>query len=298
MAAPRSPFNPFALDRRIIFLLMGFAVAATLLFTFSIPIKPGHYARQYFEEMEKLKPGEVVILAGVYDPATSPEIKPMLKASIRHAFRKQAKIVTVGLWVQAPPLMDNAMREVLAEPEFATRRLAYGRDYAHLGFMSGFMLVVKGMNRDIHMTFPRDMFGSRLADLPLMRKVRDFEEVALVSEFAAGGPAGSPIGAAWVMFAKPSNPRFRVIAASTAVMAAETYPYLNSGQIKGFLGGLKGGADYEQLLGLGIDRGQALAYMPAQSVAHVLILIFVLIGNIAYFRERRARRQEGRARWS
>ncbi len=279
------------IDRRIIFLAMGLSVTLALIFRVSLPIHPGAYARKYYEEMEKLRPGDVVTLAGVYDPSTSPELQPMVKATLRHIFRKGAKAVTLGMWPQAPPLLDRAAREVLAEAEFSSMGLRYGHDFVHLGYMPGFFLVVKGMNRDIRQTFPKDMYGTPIENLPLTSRLRNFEDIALSVEFAAGGPAGAPIGASWVMFAKPVNPRYRVIAASTAVMAAETYPYLQAGQLKGFLGGMKGGADYESLLGLDMERGQALAYMPAQSVAHVVILIFILIGNVAYFMDRRDRRR-------
>ena len=287
-----------SIDRRIIFVIMGLSVAVTLLFKFEIPIKPGHFSRFYYEEMEKLKEGEVITIAGVYDPSTSPEIQPMVKATLRHAFRKNAKVVALGLWPQAPALIDRAYRDVLREPEFAGKGLRYGHDYVNLGYMAGFMLVVKGMNRDIHKTYPRDQYGTPVGDIPLMRRVHNFEDIALSIEYAAGGLAGSPIGSAWVMFAKPVNPRYRVLAASTAVMAAEAYPYLHSGQIKGFLGGLKGGADYESLLNLGIDRGDALGYMPAQSVAHIVILIFIVIGNTAFLLDRRRRGRGRRGRWN
>ncbi len=285
-----------SIDRRVIFLIMGLTVALTLLFKFPLPIKPGHFSRSYFDEMEKLEAGQVVTLAGVYDPSTSPEIQPMVKATIRHAFRRKAKVVTLALWPQAPALLDRAMRDVLNEPEFAEMKLTYGKDYVHLGYMSGFMLVVRGMNRDIHETFPNDMYGTPLGELALMQRVHNFEDVAISVEFASGGLSGSPIASAWVMFAKPVNPDYRVLAASTAVMAAEAYPYLGAGQIVGFLGGLKGAADYEALLGLDLTTGQALEFMPAQAAAHVVIMLFIIIGNVAYFVSRR-RSGKGGTSW-
>ena len=78
-----------------------------------------------------------------------------------------------------------------------------------------------------------------------------------------------------------------IAAGVTAVMGVEYYPYLQSGQLVGLLGGLKGAADYETL----IERvGKGTTRMTAQSFAHALIIVFVLIGNAAYVISRLRRR--------
>ena len=51
-------------------------------------------------------------------------------------------------------------------------------------------------------------------------------------------------------------------------------------QLKGLLGGLAGAAEYEHL----INRpDQAMAGMRPQSVGHIVIIGFILFGNLAYF---------------
>jgi len=75
-----------------------------------------------------------------------------------------------------------------------------------------------------------------------------------------------------------------VVSGNTAIQAILIYPYYNAGQIPGFLGGLKGAAEYESLVerpGLGVKG------MDAQSMAHLLMLSFIVIGNIGYFISRR-----------
>ena len=51
-------------------------------------------------------------------------------------------------------------------------------------------------------------------------------------------------------------------------------------RLKGLLGGLRPAAEYEILLE---QPGEAVAMMDAQSAAHITILAFILLGNIAYF---------------
>jgi len=49
----------------------------------------------------------------------------------------------------------------------------------------------------------------------------------------------------------------------------------------------------ETLLGLDEDRATATSYMPAQSVAHIVIMLFILAGNIGFILERRRKGEKG-----
>jgi hypothetical protein len=82
----------------------------------------------------------------------------------------------------------------------------------------------------------------------------------------------------------------KVGAGVTAVSAADAYPFLQSGQLTGLLAGMKGGAEYEILVsksGYSKATMPAVAAMDSQSLAHVVILLLVIIGNIAYFATRK-----------
>ena len=50
------------------------------------------------------------------------------------------------------------------------------------------------------------------------------------------------------------------------------------------IGGLAGAAEYEKLVEI---PGSATAGMRTQSIAHLIIVAFILIGNAAYFASRR-----------
>jgi len=68
--------------------------------------------------------------------------------------------------------------------------------------------------------------------------------------------------------------------ACTAVTAPEMYTFLNSGQLLGLMGGLKGAAEYEKLIEY---EGNARKGMDAQSVVHLVIVMFIVFSNIIYF---------------
>ncbi|MCH7493875.1 hypothetical protein IIA16_04100, partial [bacterium] len=65
----------------------------------------------------------------------------------------------------------------------------------------------------------------------------------------------------------------------TAVSAPEYYVFLQSGQMVGLLGGMKGGAEYEKLVGA---PDKATRGMDAQSLGHFVIVLFIILGNLGY----------------
>jgi hypothetical protein len=68
------------------------------------------------------------------------------------------------------------------------------------------------------------------------------------------------------------------------VMAPGSYPFKNAGLITGIVGGLKGGSEYEKLLGI---RAKASQGMDSQAVIHMFLIIIMVLGNIAYLMTRK-----------
>jgi len=67
-------------------------------------------------------------------------------------------------------------------------------------------------------------------------------------------------------------------------MAADYYPYLNSGQIFGLMGGMLGAAEYEKL----VKRpGRAMEAMRVHVWTHMVIILFIVIGNVGFFLTKR-----------
>ncbi|KPJ49054.1 hypothetical protein AMJ40_06385, partial [candidate division TA06 bacterium DG_26] len=123
----------------------------------------------------------------------------------------------------------------------------------------------------------------------MMDEIRNYDDIALVVTIS-----GSSIPESWISYA---HSRYGQLIASgvTAVMAADFYPYLQTGQFIGMLGGLKGASEYEILVeraGFSRERKTATIGMDSQSVVHLVIIVFIVLGNLAYFASRRTRREE------
>jgi len=262
------------LDRRIIFVLIAAAVIIPLLAPIGLPVTVTPQSESIYDEVEALPPGSNVIVSFDYDPAAAPEVHPMALSFLRHCFEKKHKVIIMALWPQGAQMAVRAIAEV--GPDFD---LEYGRDYVNLGYKPGGDIVIKSMGSSIPDVFPRDMAGRPTAELPLMKKVKNLEDVALVMDLSAGDP-GIP---AWVRVGNALYHR-KIAGGSTAVSAPQFFPYLQTGQLIGLLGGLKGAAEYETLVKY---PGAATSRMDSQSVAHLVIIAFIIFANAAYFISRR-----------
>ena len=263
-----------SIDRRIVFVLIALAVIIPVLKGIGLPVRVSSEVRQLYDAIDALPPGSKVLISLDYDPATFPEVYPMNLAVVRHMFKKDLKVVAMALWPMGPSLGEMAF-DAAAE-EYGK---AYGEDYANLGYKIGGIAVVSRVATALRDVYPEGQLGRPIDELAVMDGVTGFKDFKFIVDFSAGDP-GVPY---WVMIAA-SRYQMPLGAGCTAVSAPNFYPYLDAGQLVGLMGGMKGAAEYEILLGV---SGLATSGMDAQSIAHVVIIFFIVFGNIVYFIMRR-----------
>ncbi len=268
-----------SLDRRIIFIFIFFSVALPLIFSVGLPISTTKPVRDVYEHIEKLPPQSKILVSCDYDPGSMPELYPMNVAVFKHLFERDMKIYITELWPAAPPLVEDALEETAV-----AMGKEYGRDYVNLGYKSGQEVVIARMGTDIRELFPTDNYGTRLSEIPMMDGIENIQSFDFIMNISAGYPGTRE----WV---QQIVSRYDMDLASgcTAVSAPEYYAYHQSGQLIGLLGGLKASAEYEKLAGIPSDdppiMARATSGMDAQSMAHLVLVIFIVIGNIVYFFE-------------
>ena len=257
------------LDRRWIFLTMGLLVLIPLLFPLALPLSVSPPARSFYDAIEGVPDGSTVLMSCDYDPGAKPELVPMTRTALRQLFRKNCKVVVTVLWDGGPGLVDNVLREVAAE--YGGRK-QYGVDYVNLGYKEGREDVMVLMGQGIAHAFPRDYRGTPVTTMPIMSRVRDYSSFPLLVSISAGYPGTKE----WVQQVQ-SRFHMHMVSGCTAVSAPEYYPYLQSGQLMGLLGGMAGAAEYEKLAG---EKGSATRGMDAQSLAHVFVAFCIVLGNL------------------
>jgi hypothetical protein len=280
---PSSRFRDFALalgrvDRRILYLLMAIAVAVVLLRPIGLKIPITEEVRSVYEAIDVLPPGTPILISFDFGAPSMPELYPMAAAVVRHCFRRELRVLGVGLLPEGTSIGAQVLDSMAGE-----MGKVYGVDYVHLGYKPHIDAAILGMGEDIVRVFPRDFRSLPTAEHPVMQGVKSYRDIPLMVGFASGTELVS-----WIQYAGARYGQ-RIVCGAAAVMATVFYPYLNSGQIEGLIPGLRGASEYEQLTGV---AGRASGGMDAQSVAHLLIICYILFGNVGYLASRRARERE------
>lgn len=260
------------IDRRVIFLIVALSVAVPILLPLDLPIGASREADAYFDAMEALRAGETIIFSLDYEPDTMAELDPMSLATLRHAFRKDVRVIALTNYAGGAGIAERILRQ--AAEEYGKE---YGTDYVFLGYNPDWSATMLRMGESIRRTFPTDHYRTSTETIPLLAEVDSYADVPLLVTVTA-----SALAEYWVIWAGGKYGQ-KVIAGATAIQAVLVYPYFQTGQLSGFLGGLKGAAEYER--SIEID-GAGVSGMDAQSMAHLMIVLFILLGNVAYFLQR------------
>ena len=264
-----------SVDRRWIFLIIAAVVIVPLLFPIGLPIRATDTTKDVYDAIERLPAGSNVLLSTEYSPSTRPENHPMTISILRHLFKNNHKVFITCLWPDGQFMAQDALNQV-AKNEF---NKVYGEDYVFLGFRPGNEAVVKGIVSNIRKIYTVDVYQKKIDEIPLMKGINNFKDF----DFLFSSSAGFPGTIEWVQYA--SDPTGVPMASGvTSIQVNEVMPYVQAGQMVGVLAGMPGAAEYESLIN---QKGSATSGMDAQSVAHLVIVLFIILGNISFFIERK-----------
>ncbi|MDD2283090.1 MAG: hypothetical protein PHD92_06825 [Eubacteriales bacterium] len=258
-----------SIDRRIIYLILALSIILPLLFPIGFPVDTTKNTQDVYDQVNALAPGSVVLLSYDWDAASAPELLPQAEALTKHILDKKLKLVAVALWNQGATFADRVHNAIA--PEVGA---VYGQDYVNLGYRPGGSVVLNSLARDIHVTFPEDVARTKTASIPMMKEIKSIDDIDLIICLSAGDPGLrtyiEQIGAQYPV---------TISGGVTAVSVPGMLPYLQSGDLVGLLAGMSGAAQYENLVG---RPGLGLGGMDAQSISHLVIIAFIIIGNIAF----------------
>lgn len=280
------------LDRRWIFLMMFLAVGIPILYIGvtgkTFPETATKLAEDTFNAIDKLPPGSKILLSFDYDPASEGELEPMATSFVHHCCEKKHKMYFMALWPVGPQMVDETVEKVIRAHY---PHLEYGVDYVNLGFKSGNEGVIKVIVTDLRQLFTTDTRGTSLDNIPMTADLRNIQNMDLLINVSAGY-AGTK---EWVQYAVTAFPdKIRMVAGCTGVQAPLLYPYIPQ-QLVGLLGAIKGAAEYEMLVNKAYSGDapplpiylEGQRRMGPQLVAHVLMILLIIAGNVIYFMERR-----------
>lgn len=274
------------LDRRLIFMYIGMAVALPLFLNIPPPLAETQEVTSLVDGLKKLTPGSKVLLSCDFDPQSAPELQPMAVAFFKYAFMNDIDVIMMGLWPAGPQQGNQAIETALEVPEIKAKNPVYGVDYVNLGFQSGNEFVIQTMGQSFKQKFPTDVRRTPYDSIPLLQNVVNFSNVDYVFVLSSGRPGSRE----WVQYAAD---RFGITlgTGNTAVQTPEMYPYWRGGQMKGLIGGMAGAAEFEKQLNV---PAKATSFLLSQSFAHATVMALIIIGNLGYFAGRRREQSGGK----
>lgn len=241
-------------------------VTASMLVGYRPQITVHQATRDVYALIDSLPTASRILISFDHEASALPEIRPVSLAVIRHAMKRNHRLIGLALLAEGASAGFAALEHVAAE-----EGRVYGQDYLFLGFKPQATAAILGMGESFESTWPADYLGRSNSSMPILAGVSNYDSIALVISIADGNTTTQ-----WIEY---GHARFgiSIVGAVTASMMTAYDPYISSGQLKGMIGGLRQAAEYEQLLGQigGGSRG-----LLAQSGAHLYVIALILLGNL------------------
>ena len=284
------------IDRRYIFILIALSVLIPLVKSdwIKMPVKTTQNTQIVFDELSKLKAGDKILVSFEYGASTKPEIHPMAIALLNQMFSKGIKVYIISLWPEGVIMAKDVVTNVIDSGIF---QLVDGVDYVMFDYKVGGEIVIKNIASDFRGVYMQDINKKSISQIPMMKDIYSVEDFDFVFDLSAGVPGN----AEWVQYAcDPKN--VPLSSGCTSIMVTDAIPYVESGQLKGILAGMPGAAEYENLVYNfmkndlenekivnfeNILPGKATSRMSAQSLAHIIMVLFIIVGNVSYFLSRK-----------
>lgn len=298
-----------------VYLLLILAATIPLFFNIPVPGKPFDSSADTFKTLMNLKEGDTVLIASDWTGSTRGESKAQMISILRILMRKGVKF---ALWSSADPQAPRCALDVVSEVTKMVEKEGgrpYKRwdDWVLAGYYPNSDVAINNVAQDVRKAFSSkretDSSGKlrSVFESPVLEKINKIEDFKLVMDVTA-----SKTSDFHVQFV--SAKKVPLMFAVTGVMVPETQVYYNSGQIVGFLGGLKGVFDVETMMDKGLNvpgpdgkvavvsekikeqipgfpgkenTGNGTKYYPTLHVALVLMIALVILGNIEMLKARK-----------
>lgn len=276
------------IDRRTIYALLLVVVTLPLVFPSVVKVTPMTPVEKIFRAVDNTPQDKALILDCSYAPQIKAEVEPMAVAVLRHSFKTRKKILVLSLYVEMIGLATRALNQVVDEfnsvAETYEDSIIYGRDYVFLGWQPPPIVPMLGMGESITNIYVVDYYGNQTDTLEMMQRIKNYNDISILVALS-----GSRIPISWVAYAQ-NRYGLQVGVGCTAVSGADFYPYYQTGQFTGLMVGMKGAAEYEELVETnhGVKgRRVASEAMLSLTYAHIIIILFIVIGNIGFLLQRR-----------
>ena len=259
------------IPREVLYGILIITFILPMLFPIGFPIPISPEVQKWYDTINNLPTGSVIMIDFGYSGGGEPELGPMAVAVFHNIFRKGGiKVVVMSTSNEGTLLFDKAMNEI--NP--AQYGKQYGVDYIHIGYIAGTESAMAAVGKSISATTTTDYKGTPLAQYSIMNGVDEAKDFNLLICYTTGGDQSEGWVRQW--YTTYQTPYLCCV---LAMMVPTMLPYQKAGQIVSLCSGAQAG-QMELLVG---KPARGIKSADVITTTHLLCLALVVLGNIAYF---------------
>ncbi len=277
-------------DRRVLYVFLLLAVTLPFFVKFRVPVAISPPTKALYDAIEELPENSFVLFGPDYSAGTRGENGAQTEVLLRHLMlmwhKKKIRFGILAFDPQGKTLAQNISLRLQEEYNKQGYGIKEGVSWVNFGYRVDQQNFVRALVKDVPNTLAKDIHDQPVGALEVMKGIHSAKDVAMILNV-------NPTNSYTIYIQFMQGPyKIPMGLAPTAVMAPEAFNYLDSGQIVGMLQGLQGAVEYEQMLD---TFGRATRASNSLSVAHLLLIGFIILGNIAMVLERSKQRKAGGA---
>jgi len=236
--------------------------------------------QDFYNVIKNLSEDSIIIweeggISGQYDVN-----RPPMVAAIKLIFSSNIKLVIFCDSGHGPILMKDVLDRVQPEKNYGK---TYGEDYVLFGFAAGGESATASFATDIRKTFATDYYGTPIENIPLMKNINNANDIDLIIQMFVGCYNCDWVVRQWVV---PYGTVYLGITPECcAPMIAAYYP----ASCVGYLSGIMGATELEII---SKTPGEGATVSDAKNLGLIPMIIFIILGNIAYFSEKLGKKEE------
>jgi len=262
------------IDSKIIYVVVGLALLLPVIKPVGMPVSISEeYTRRFYNYLTDIPKDAVVFFDLSFRETGEAELGSSVLPAFELLQKRGVKIVCGGQWQQAPFFMQSRLEKKAEEIGSV-----YGVDWVNIGYKPGGTATWRAMMEDFWKGAAGvDCNETKFDELPLMDRVRklDKETFAAIVIWQAGTPGSGT----WMQYA-PDIPLLAVYMGGIGGNAR----YLRSGQVQAMIGGMQQAAEFEIITDC---LGDATGLLDAQSLAVLVVIAFIVLGNISWIMVKR-----------
>jgi len=263
--------------RRLVSPFLNVGLLVAMLVPFFVPIAgareatPSASTLAFYQAVESLSPGAVVLVSYDWDASTLGEMGPLSEAITSHLLQKQARLIYVSMVPQGPAFAQRTLGRLNAS------HYIYGQDYVNLGYLPGNESALVALSQSFTKAFPRDHLNQPTANHPLLKRAPSLREVSLLVDISSDQ-------ANIVQWIQQVQARYgtKMLGVGSMSAAPSLSPYYTGKhpQLSGFIAGTLGAGEYTSLLN---QRPHYLQIaLQSLSTASAFIIAVIVVGNAVW----------------